>query len=357
MSATAGIEASTENQHEEIDYQVVHKIVGRIRIRVPKLAVAPAYAIKLQQLVESLNFVTSVRLNLLADSMIVHYRASAISDDIQEHLSACIQQAGTVGGTVRSPSVQPALKLENDGVIIADNKLYASLNEISKKELPSQPESFPLTASAEAITPAVAEVAIPDLLLTPDEAVPITAITEEASIDLPEALPLTPEETVSPVALKEEPVSIPETLPLTSEETVLPAVMEEPVNLPELPLDAFVAVSSDVINEEQVIPDASLLTASTEVTASAVKTDPSPVKLRLNQNDLAERLGVATQALTHQRTKPKFNEWSKARDPEGRSWVYASATKSYYTDDRKARKFQQSDAAPNDKNGKAGEEL
>ena len=386
MFATAGIEASTA-QPEKIDYRVVHEIVGRIRIRIPRLAVDPAYAAKLQQSVKSINSVTSVRINPLASSIVVQYRASAVSNAIQEHLFACIQQAVHVGEPAKfTPPTQPAFKLENDEVVLAEssNSDASSGESTAEKELVSQPESVPLSTSAEAITPAVTsavteELLIPDLLLTPDEAVPITAIAE-ASVSLPETLPLTSEETVLPAALIEEPVSLPETLPLTSEETVLPAALiEEPVSLPEtlpstseetvlpaalieepvdlsqLQLDAFV-VSSDAIGEEQATTDTPPLAASTEATTSAVKTNPSPVKLRLNQNDLAERLGVATQALTHQRTKPKFNDWSKARDPEGRAWVYASATKSYHTDERKARKSQQSDAA-SDKNGKAGEEL
>ena len=362
MFATAGIEASTD-QPEKVDYKVVHEIVGRIRIRIPRLAVDPAYAARLQQSVKSIDSVTSVRINPLASSMIVQYRASAVSNAIQEHLFACIQQAGDVGESAKfTPPTQPVFKPENDQVVLAEssNSDASPGESTSEEELVSQPESPPLTASAESITPAVTsavaeELVIPDLLLTPNEADPTTAIAEEASVDLPETLPLTPEETVSSAALK-EPVSLLETLPLTSEETVLPAALiEEPVNLNELQLDAFV-VSSDAIGE-QATTDTPPLAAPTEATTSVIKTDPSPVKLRLNQNDLAERLGVATQALTHQRTKPKFNEWSKARDPEGRSWAYASATKSYYTDERKARKSQQSDAASSDRNGKAGEEL
>ncbi|MBF2073287.1 MAG: cation transporter [Synechococcales cyanobacterium C42_A2020_086] len=64
-----------------MDYQIVHAIPERLRIRIPLLATSPEYANKLQHRVESLQGVTSVRINLAAVSMIVTYKAKKTSQD------------------------------------------------------------------------------------------------------------------------------------------------------------------------------------------------------------------------------------------------------------------------------------
>lgn len=50
----------------------------------------------------------------------------------------------------------------------------------------------------------------------------------------------------------------------------------------------------------------------------------------LKQDDLANRLGVNNKALSQQRSKPGFTEWSKAHDPEEISWFYEPGTKCFY---------------------------
>ncbi|BDA71359.1 hypothetical protein CAL7716_055250 [Calothrix sp. PCC 7716] len=62
-----------------MDYQIVHAIEGRIRIVIPLLAEETNYNSKLQSLVESLNFVTDVRINPQAESIIVTYKYKKIS--------------------------------------------------------------------------------------------------------------------------------------------------------------------------------------------------------------------------------------------------------------------------------------
>jgi heavy metal translocating P-type ATPase len=81
---------------EASDYQVVHTIPGRIRIRVPRLSQDSEYAQKLNWFVESLSFVIGVRINALVKSVIVYYEPSAASDDtIWESLKLALQQAST----------------------------------------------------------------------------------------------------------------------------------------------------------------------------------------------------------------------------------------------------------------------
>lgn len=86
-------------QTENIHYEVVHWISGRFRIRIPKLAYDSEYASKLKYLIESLNFVTSVRINQAARSVIVEYHHEANDAAlavVQEQIFAAIQEASLV---------------------------------------------------------------------------------------------------------------------------------------------------------------------------------------------------------------------------------------------------------------------
>ncbi|BBD63816.1 heavy metal translocating P-type ATPase [Nostoc commune NIES-4072] len=85
-----------------MDYQIVHAVEGRIRIRIPLLAEEAEYASKLQKRVESLNYVTDVRINPLAESMVVTYKYKFVSCTVmQTHLQEAIAQ-------VASPQSQSA---------------------------------------------------------------------------------------------------------------------------------------------------------------------------------------------------------------------------------------------------------
>jgi heavy metal translocating P-type ATPase len=66
------------------------------------------------------------------------------------------------------------------------------------------------------------------------------------------------------------------------------------------------------------------------VTDAAIPELPSPLGM-LKQSDLAKRLDLTFQTLTHQRSKPDFAEWSKTRDPEGIAWFYEPGTKCFYS--------------------------
>ncbi|MBD2440824.1 HMA2 domain-containing protein [Nostoc sp. FACHB-110] len=75
-------------------YQVVHSTQGRCRIRVPRLADDLEFAENLNRLVESWQFVTKVRINPAASSLIVEYKVSRVNfEDAQKYLSTCIEKA------------------------------------------------------------------------------------------------------------------------------------------------------------------------------------------------------------------------------------------------------------------------
>ncbi|MBD0389861.1 MAG: hypothetical protein ICV54_25995, partial [Nostoc sp. C3-bin3] len=88
-----------------MDYQIVHAVEGRIRIRIPLLAEEAEYASKLQKRVESLNYVTNVRINPPAESMVVTYKYKFVSCTVmQTHLQEAIAQVASP----QSPSTPPA---------------------------------------------------------------------------------------------------------------------------------------------------------------------------------------------------------------------------------------------------------
>jgi cation transport ATPase len=95
-------------------YQVVHSTLGRYRIRVPKLASDTEFSSNLKALVESFAFVTEVRINEAASSLIVGYKTSAISDAIAlEKVVSCLYQAEGVEFPLAETEVEePDLKPE-----------------------------------------------------------------------------------------------------------------------------------------------------------------------------------------------------------------------------------------------------
>ncbi len=93
---------------EQTGYQIVHAINGRIRIRISWLGADSESASKLQRLVESLSFVTSVRINPLANSIVVSYRPRNITiDEAQDRFVDAIQQVKPTPLMVPPPPPEP----------------------------------------------------------------------------------------------------------------------------------------------------------------------------------------------------------------------------------------------------------
>ncbi len=114
-----------------MDYQIVHAVEGRIRIRIPLLAEGVEYASKLQKQIESLNFVTNVRINPLAESIIVIYRYKSVSCALmQTHLQEAIAQIASP----QPPSTPPA----PEPVVVEEKSPGASTGvaSSSRREIP-----------------------------------------------------------------------------------------------------------------------------------------------------------------------------------------------------------------------------
>ncbi len=93
-----------DKNHFQINYQVVHSVTGRFRLRIHRLQCDREYASKLAWLVESFAFVLSWRINPEARSIVVNYDPSLItSAQVEQHLATAIQQASlanTPSGTL-----------------------------------------------------------------------------------------------------------------------------------------------------------------------------------------------------------------------------------------------------------------
>lgn len=108
IAAIAFETAFLKSQLNENSYQVVQAIAGRTRIRIPWLRTNEEAAGKLQRLVESLSSVTSVRINPLAQSIVILYRAQAISPkELEAQVASAIQQANPTPNAPVSPGVSP----------------------------------------------------------------------------------------------------------------------------------------------------------------------------------------------------------------------------------------------------------
>jgi len=82
---------------QKIAYKVAHAIPGRIRFRIPRLAIDSEYANKLKRLIEAEPRTTNVRVNPTAASIVINYQLGVISDDqMRSHLVNLIQTAPNI---------------------------------------------------------------------------------------------------------------------------------------------------------------------------------------------------------------------------------------------------------------------
>ncbi len=89
-----------------MDYQVVHSITGRCRLRIPRITWDLEYASRIQWLIESLDFVSEVRINTAASSVIVNYDEQVSSAVTQEKLATCMQQASRTENILEATAIE-----------------------------------------------------------------------------------------------------------------------------------------------------------------------------------------------------------------------------------------------------------
>jgi hypothetical protein len=257
----------------ETNYQIVQAIAGRTRIRIPWLKTHEEAAGKLQRLVESLNPVTSVRINPLAQSIIIFYRASALSPrELEAQVASAIEQAHP--GVGEAPTSSPV------------GAAAAASSRVSPASAAGTSETAPPSASG-----AAAVVAAPEAQNTsvpPPANVPCDAIPS----------PWDEPSEASPAA------NLGENAPVETAVEPAPVVPEAaPQPRPTVAKVEF---------------------APPEETAPTVHSTAS----------LAKRLNTTSQAITHRRNRPDFPTWTQSQDPERIAWKYDPASQSFGPADR-----------------------
>lgn len=159
-----------ESPLEENGYQIVHAIAGRTRIRIPWLETDSEAVVKLQRLIESLNFVSSVRVNPLAQSLVITYKTSAKSPEAAlAAFVAAIQQvhppevAPPVAATpspASSPAPAPSVKVKLKPPVSSQPEV--STPPIGLAEIPSPWDEPNRSDSQTESTPSSAPIAVPD---------------------------------------------------------------------------------------------------------------------------------------------------------------------------------------------------
>lgn len=87
---------TTDRAFNNLQYEIVHWIPGRLRVRVPQLSQDPAYACRLNWFIETLQFVISVRMNPLVAAIVISYDPqTAAQEEVQQAFVTALQRAAT----------------------------------------------------------------------------------------------------------------------------------------------------------------------------------------------------------------------------------------------------------------------
>jgi heavy metal translocating P-type ATPase len=80
----------------DCQYQIVHRVPGRLRLRVPRLSQDMAYTSRLNWFIETLQFVTSVRINALVDSVVIYYEPQVVAErEVEKAFVGALHRATT----------------------------------------------------------------------------------------------------------------------------------------------------------------------------------------------------------------------------------------------------------------------
>lgn len=108
----------TKEVQENLSYRVVHSIPGRIRIRIPRLVNDSEYASNLQHLIEALDFVSYVRINPTASSLVVefNYNHKGFTETIEERIFQAIASAEKLPNQVEEIVEEDLAAITNPGI-------------------------------------------------------------------------------------------------------------------------------------------------------------------------------------------------------------------------------------------------
>ncbi len=267
---------------KENEYQVVQAIAGRTRIRIPWLKTNEEATGKLQRLIESLSYVTSVRVNPLAQSIIVLYRASAVSpEELEAQVADAIHQANPASTLPVSPAPAPTT---SSPLPVAPPPVGVPAASPSPVEVEPAAKSFPTQ-------PAVSspEVVIPSPWDEPSEAELAAEIHTDSQRSVPEG---------------------------ASEDSSLEPAVET-------------QAESQLAAEDSVHPEPEVVRTEPTIAKLSVIESEKATPQTHSTTSLAKRLNTTSQAITHRRNRADFPTWTQSQDPERIAWKYDAASQSF----------------------------
>jgi Cu2+-exporting ATPase len=96
-------------------YHIIHQTQGRVRLGVPWLGQHPDQAKKLQGILENTDYITHVRINRTARSLIIHYQPGySIAAQLSHLLSKCLSDQATSSPT-HPPTLTSKLQDSEEG--------------------------------------------------------------------------------------------------------------------------------------------------------------------------------------------------------------------------------------------------
>ncbi|WP_013324543.1 HMA2 domain-containing protein [Gloeothece verrucosa] len=119
-----------QDQIAKLDYQVIHAIAGRIRLKYPRLKIDSGYREQLQQSIKSLNAVRDVRISPATASIIVSYDPHSFNQKtIETELAKCLQQGGNSSVCLACALESPELVETEDKKLETANSLISQSND------------------------------------------------------------------------------------------------------------------------------------------------------------------------------------------------------------------------------------
>ncbi|MCU0569087.1 MAG: heavy metal translocating P-type ATPase [Oculatellaceae cyanobacterium Prado106] len=113
---------------------VVHAIAGRLRLKIPRIAHDTDYANRLNWVLESFDFITCVRLNPSAHSLVIYFQPYVSLTEVQQHLLTGLLQAEAtpvpVGAILTKTELRPMINwVERLGLPLASLGLAVLANQ------------------------------------------------------------------------------------------------------------------------------------------------------------------------------------------------------------------------------------
>ncbi|WP_186005376.1 HMA2 domain-containing protein [Pleurocapsa sp. PCC 7327] len=314
---------------------MINAFAGRLRLRIPRLKNDPTYASEIENKVKELNFITSVRVNPVASSLVITYAKRRIAaSEAESRLLAAIACLDPTN----APSTLEAESTPENSVL---HKLDSQQQDLHSEEIaletasesPNESESHKI----DSLNHSEQIESLPDEIISSTDSEPIPTPSEDLA-DASEELVIS--------STASEPIPTPsEDLADASEELITSSTASEPIPTPseDLAVSSEELITSSTASEPASASKEVAVAAFEEESVSIVSSvksaendsikpnfTPARKRIGISHRELARRLGVSSRAIAIWRSKPNFTQWSMTKDPEQIGWVYIKPLNKFY---------------------------